>query len=137
MPVSRSLPRGGGELVQAKRRLFNVALGSDAMPPVVIQWEVGFDGNLQRAVTHVEGEEDLGGSWKTKSRRTVIKNQSQQHPPFPHSFILSSFSPCSLLPPVHARCWPAALRHTHTHRQVHSSVNIVRTSSCSNSHCGI
>lgn len=61
VPVSRRLLRGSGELVEAKRCLFNVALGSNAMPPVVVQREGGLHTNLQRSVAHVKGEEDLSG----------------------------------------------------------------------------
>lgn len=77
VPVSWSLLRGSGELIEAKRGFFNVPLGSDAMPPVVVQRGAGLDTNLQRTVTHVEGEEDLGGSCVREGRksRLTVRNQ--------------------------------------------------------------
>ena len=62
VPVGGRLLRGGGELVQSERRLLDVALGSDPVPPVVVQRDAGLHADLQRAVTHVEGEQHLGGS---------------------------------------------------------------------------
>lgn len=60
--VSGSLLRGGRKLIQSKRSLLDVPLGSNSMPPVVIQRNVGLHLNLKRAVTNVEGENNLSGS---------------------------------------------------------------------------
>ena len=59
--VGWSLLRGDRKLVQSERRLLDVPLGSDSVPPVVVQRDARLHANLQRAVTHVEGENHLSG----------------------------------------------------------------------------
>lgn len=78
--INRSLLRGCRKLVEAKRRLFNVALGSNAMPPVVVQRDASLDVNLQRAVTNVKGEEDLSGGCVREGRKSRLTEIIQQSP---------------------------------------------------------
>lgn len=59
--VGWSLLRGGRKVVQSERRLLDVPLGSDSVPPVVVQRDARLHADLQRAVTHVEGENHLSG----------------------------------------------------------------------------
>lgn len=59
--VSRSLLCGGRKFIQSERRLLDVPLGSDSMPPVVVQRRARLHTNLQRPVTHVKGEKHLSG----------------------------------------------------------------------------
>lgn len=54
--VSRRLLRRHRQVVQSKRRLLDVSLGSDSMPSVVIQRDRRLDLNFQWAVTNIEGE---------------------------------------------------------------------------------
>lgn len=60
--VSRSFLRSDRKLVHPESRLLHVALGSDPMPAVVVQRDVGLHADLQRAVANVEGEHDASGS---------------------------------------------------------------------------
>lgn len=59
--VSRSFLRGDRKSIQSKRRLLDVPLGSDSMPPVVVQRRARLHADLQRPVTHIEGENHLSG----------------------------------------------------------------------------
>lgn len=62
--VSRSLLRGGRKLVHPEQRLLHVPLSSDSVPPVVVQLDARLDADLQRPVTHIEGENHLSGGYK-------------------------------------------------------------------------
>lgn len=66
--ISRSLLCGSRELVKANRCLFNIAFSSNAMPPVIVQWEASLHANLQWTVAHIEGEEDLSRSYIREGR---------------------------------------------------------------------
>ena len=61
--VSRSFLCGDRKSVQPQRRLFDVPLRSDSMPPVVVQRHHRLHMNLQRPVTDVEGENHPSGGW--------------------------------------------------------------------------
>lgn len=66
-------PPGRRKRVQAERRLPDVALGPDAMPPVVVQGDARLHADLQRAVADVQGEHHPGGGWRREGgeRRRV------------------------------------------------------------------
>lgn len=77
--VSRSLLRGGRELVHAQRGLLDVALGAHTVPPVVVQRDARPHPHLQRPISHVEREDHLrgsfGGTRGEMSRREIKQKQ--------------------------------------------------------------
>lgn len=62
--VARGLLGGDGQVVQSKRRLLDVPLSSDLMPPVVVQQDPRVHMNLQGPVSNIEGENHPSGSWR-------------------------------------------------------------------------
>lgn len=60
--IGWSFQEAQGKLVHLQRRFLHVPLGSNVVPLLIIQRNVGLDGQEQRTVSHIKGEQHCGRS---------------------------------------------------------------------------